>query len=135
MSDRKTRSRTTVRRIVTAFSAVLALFAIALFVMLVSLGRIAGAESEVAHLDHAKHAGHQAAALAREQYIHQAHTLLEWNDSHLDHYDDVAIEARQATDLLERMVDEPDARREAAEIARLVTESDRRFRAEVLPAI
>ena len=135
MSERKSRSRTTTRRIVTAFSAVLALFAIALVVMLVSLGRIAGAEREVAHLDHAKHAGHQAAALAREQYIHQAHTLLEWNDSHLDHYDDVAIEAREATALLERMVDEPDARREAAEIARLVRESDRRFRAEVLPAI
>jgi two-component system, NtrC family, sensor kinase len=130
------RKRSTVgRRIVVAFSAVLALFAVALAVMLVSLNRIASAETEVARLDHAKHAGHQAAALAREQYIHQAHTLLEWNQSHLGHYAEVAIEARAATRMLREMVDGAEERRQADEIARLVSESDRVFRARVVPVI
>ncbi len=135
MTAPKSLRRTTARRIVVAFTAVLALFAIALAVMLVSLARIGSAETEVARLDHAKHAGHQAAALAREQYIHQAHTLLEWNESHMGHYDDVAKEAKAATAMLLDMVDGADAKRDAEEITRLVAESDRSFRAEVLPAI
>jgi len=75
---------------------VLLLFGLALVVIVVGLGRIADAERALNRLDHAKHAGHQAANLAREQYIHQAHTLLEWNLSHMDHYDEVAVEARRA---------------------------------------
>ncbi len=134
-ASRRLRLATTGRRIVFSFSAVLGLFAIALAVILVSLSRIASAETEVVRLDHAKHAGHQAAALAREQYIHQAHTMLEWNESHLGHYGEVAVQARAAADALRRMVDGDEERRQADEIARLVSESDRGFRAEVLPAI
>jgi hypothetical protein len=47
----------TARRILAAFGAVLVLFGIALAVELVTLHKIAGAESDVARLDHAKHAG------------------------------------------------------------------------------
>jgi two-component system, NtrC family, sensor kinase len=133
--SRRLRIGTTGRRIVIAFSAVLGLFAVALVVILVSLNRIANAETEVARLDHAKHAGHQAAALAREQYIHQAHTMLEWNRSHLGHYDGVVVQARAATDALRHAVDRIEERRQADEIASLVAESDHRFRSEVLPAI
>ena len=122
---------TTARRIVLAFGAVLLLFGLALVVIVVALGQIAEAEDEVIRLDHAKHAGHQAAGLAREQYIHQAHTLLEWNQSHLPHYYEIAADARAATEHLSRQVASP----EAAQIAALVAESDRRFREEVLPAI
>jgi len=129
------RLATTGRRIVFSFSAVLGLFAIALAVMLVGLDRIAGAETEVVRLDHAKHAGHQAAALAREQYIHQAHTMLEWNRSHVGHYSEVAVQARAAADALRGMVDGTEARGQADEIARLVAESDHYFRSEVLAAI
>lgn len=130
------RSRsTTARRIVLAFAAILALFGLALVVMIVALGQIADAERDVARLDHVKHAGHSAAAMAREQYIHQAHTLLEWNESHLDHYEDVAREARGVTEHLREMVGPgPNAPR-AEEIARLVAESDRRFREEVVPVV
>ncbi len=125
--------RTTARRIVLAFAVVLGLFALALAVMVVALDRIGEAEHEVARLDHAKHAGHHAAAMAREQYIHQAHTLLEWNDSHMSHYDDVAASASAATVHLRSVVSPGDPR--AAEIATLIAESDRTFREVVLPAV
>ena len=118
-----------------AFSVVLVLFAIALVVMLTALRQIGDAEDEVARLDHAKHAGHQAAALAREQYIHQAHTLLEWNDSHLGHYQEIANEAAAATEHLREMVDDPADRARADMIAELVAESDETFWAEVVPAV
>ncbi|MEZ4403220.1 MAG: HAMP domain-containing sensor histidine kinase [Kofleriaceae bacterium] len=125
--------RTTARRIVMAFAVVLGLFALALAVMIVALDRIGDAEREVARLDHAKHAGHHAAAMAREQYIHQAHTLLEWNASHMSHYDEVAVAARGATVHLRAVVPAGDPR--AAEIATLIAESDRTFRDVVLPAV
>ncbi|MBP8808854.1 MAG: HAMP domain-containing protein [Kofleriaceae bacterium] len=135
MTSSSRRPRTTATRIVVAFAAVLLLFGLALAVMLVSLAEIGRAEREVARLDHAKHAGHHAAAMAREQYIHQAHSLLEWNDSHVAHYQEVAAEARAATRHLRAMVTGPGPIAQADEIEVLIAESDRRFRAEVLPAI
>jgi signal transduction histidine kinase len=127
--------RTTARRIVLAFAAILGLFGLALVVMLIALARIGAADQEVARLDHAKHAGHNAAALAREQYMHQAHTLLEWNHSHLGHYGEVAARAKQATEHLRELADTDDSRRQADQIADLVAESDRVFRDEVVPAV
>lgn len=129
------RIRTTARRIVGAFGLVLLLFAIALVAIVIGLDRIGAAEDEVARLDRAKHAGHHAAAMAREQYMHQAHTMLAWNDSHMDHYGDTAKAALHATEHLEREVAGHDGADKAKEISRLVAESDRRFREEVWPAI
>jgi len=127
--------RTTARRIAGAFGLVLLLFALALIVMIVALDRIGAAEHEVARLDRAKHAGHHAAAMAREQYMHQAHTMLAWDSSHMDHYRVTAIAARHATEHLQREVAGHPGAAPAKEIARLVAESDRGFLEQVWPAI
>ncbi|MBA3540629.1 MAG: HAMP domain-containing histidine kinase [Deltaproteobacteria bacterium] len=127
--------RTTARRIVGAFGAVLVLFGLALVVMILALERIAGGEAEVARLDHAKHAGHHAAAMAREQYMHQAHTLITWDGSHLQHYAEVAKESLEATRHLKHAVAGHFGEAQAAQIAGMIAESDRRFREEVWPAI
>jgi two-component system NtrC family sensor kinase len=127
--------RTTGRRIAAAFAAVLLLFGLALVVFIVSLRKIGAAEDEVARLDRAKHAGHHAAAMAREQYMHQAHTLLTWDGSHLDHYAETAMEARHATAHLQGAVAGHPGAAQAEEIARLIVASDDRFRNEVWPAI
>ncbi len=134
MIDTKPR-RTTARRIAGAFGLVLLLFALALGVMIVALARIGAAEEDVARFDRAKHAGHHAAAMAREQYMHQAHTMLTWDDSHMDHYAETAKAARDATEHLEHEVAGQAGAEQAKEISRLVAESDRRFREEVWPAI
>ena len=84
---------------------VLLLFGLALIVMIVALDRIGRAEDAVARLDRAKHAGHQAAAMAREQYMHQAHTMLAWDDSHMHHYEETSTAARHATEHLAREVE------------------------------
>ena len=129
------RPRTTARRIAGAFGLVLLLFGLALVVMIVALGRIGAAEDEVARLDRAKHAGHHAAAMAREQYMHQAHTMLAWDNSHMDHYRETAQAALHATEHLQQEVAGHPGVEQAKEITRLIVESDRRFREEVWPAI
>lgn len=127
--------RTTARRIAGAFGLVLLLFGLALVVMVIALNRIGAAEDEVARLDRAKHAGHHAAAMAREQYMHQAHTMLTWDNSHLEHYNETAAAARHATQHLEQEMTGHPGVSQATEISQLMTESDRRFREEVWPAI
>ena len=127
--------RTTARRIAGAFGLVLLLFALALVVMIVALHNIGTAEDEVARLDRAKHAGHHAAAMAREQYMHQAHTMLAWDNSHMEHYAETAAAARHATEHLGHEIAGHPGAEQATEITRLIIESDRRFREEVWPAI
>ena len=123
------------RRILAAFAAVLVLFGAALAVELVTLHKIADAESEVARLDHAKHAGHMAAAQVREQYIHQAHTLIEFGPGHLDHYAEAVATTKETIDHLRSVAETDSDRRLARQIADLAEQNDREFHALVIPAI
>jgi two-component system NtrC family sensor kinase len=132
MSDENLGHRNvTARRLMLAFGAVLALFGAALTVELVTLGRIADAETDVARLDAAKYAGHMAAAQVREQYIHQAHTLIELGPGHLEHYGRVAAATRSSIEHLEAVAMTPDVRELARQIAALAAENDREFLRDV----
>ena len=123
------------RRILAAFAAVLVLFGIALAVELVTLRKIADAESDVARLDHAKHAGHMAAAQVREQYIHQAHTLIEFGPGHLDHYAKVVAATKESIEHLQSVAETDSDKRLAKQIADLAEQNDKDFRTTVVPAI
>lgn len=118
-----------------AFFAVLTLFGVALFVTLQTLDRLEAAEREVATLEYAKHAGHYAAAFVREQYIHQAHTIINGDDSHLAHYEEAAAQTREAVDHLLELARTPEQQARASEISRLAEESDDEFRNNMVPAI
>lgn len=126
---------TTGRRILAAFAAVLALFGAALAVELTTLSKIGDAESEVARLDHAKHAGHMAAAEVREQYIHQAHTLIEFGPGHLGHYEHVVEATNAAIAHLQAVAETGSDAELAARIATLARQNDHDFRTIVVPAI
>jgi two-component system NtrC family sensor kinase len=125
----------TVKRLGATFAGVLLLFALALGVVLHAMGEIAEAEREVAALDHAKNAGHRVAALVREQYIHQAHTIIEWNRSHVGHYGDVVARTRAATEELVNLAKTGEEQSVAREIAALVRKNDGDFVTVTLPAI
>jgi signal transduction histidine kinase len=134
-SGRRRFPGSTAFRLWAALAAIVALFGVALGVMLFALQRIAAAEEEVAELDHAKHAGHLAAAQARDQYIHQAHTIINWDSSHLGHYEQVAKETRRATEHLQELARTSEEKAWAAEIAWLARQNDDEFRRDVLGAI
>ena len=107
-------------RLAVNFAAILAVFALALVVVLHSLSQMAKADREVVALDAAKHEGHGVAALVREQYIHQAHTIIEGNRSHLDHYEEIAAATRDASDRLAALGRTSREHELAKEIAALV---------------
>jgi signal transduction histidine kinase len=134
MTERPVRN-VTGRRLLAAFGGVLLLFGAALAVELVTLRRIAEAEAEVDRYDLAKHAGHMAAAQVREQYIHQAHTLIEFGEGHLGHYERVARATREEIEHLEALAETPEDKEVAAKIAKLAAQNDADFHAKVVPAI
>ncbi|MDP1602638.1 MAG: HAMP domain-containing protein, partial [Legionella sp.] len=122
-------------RLTAAFMAVLALFGVALWIALSTFQRLGVAEAEVAELEDAKHAGHAVAAAIREQYIHQAHTIITWDRSHLGHYEDAARNTRAATRRLQEMAQSDEHRTRTLEIARLVAQVDEAFKTRVLPGV
>ncbi len=126
---------TIVRRLVIAFGVNLALFAVAVAVLLRALNQLDAADAEVARLDRAKDAGHRVAALVREQYIHQAHTIIEGDRSHVDHYDEIARATRAAVVALQAVADRVEDRQLADDIAARVRQNDDEFRTLTLPAI
>ncbi len=128
--------RTTIgRRLAMSFAAILALFAIALLIVLHAVSEMAEAEREVAELDRAKHAGHRVAALVREQYIHQAHTIIEGNRSHVGHYLEIAELTAKASEELSGFARSSEEHRFAREITVLVRKNHDDFVALTLPAI
>lgn len=123
-------------RLVLAFLAVLAPFAIVVVVTFSAFAEVAAVERDIQTLDHGKHAGHIAASHVREQYIHQAHTLIVRDLSHVeDHYDAVVAAAQAAVRALESHLVEEADRADAREIVRLATLADHEFRRLVVPDI
>jgi signal transduction histidine kinase len=122
-------------RVAGVFILVLGLFGVTLAVTLETFHGISNAEQQVAELDEAKHMGHGVAGLIREQYIHQAHTLIAWDHSHLAHYAKAARNARDATARLESLNLTAEEKVHAHQIAVAVAEVDDIFLARTVPAL
>lgn len=114
---------------------VLVLFATSLAVTLRAFAALAEAERIVSQVDDTKHAGYRVAALVREEYIHQAHTIIEGDRSHLEHYKVSASKARESATRLLEMPLAPEEVPAAKEIARLTRVIDEEFHAGILPAV
>lgn len=122
-------------RLLVAFGANLALFGIALVVLLHATSQLDAADAEVGRLDRAKDAAYRVAALVRDQYIHQAHTIIEGNRSHLNHYEDIARKTREALSALRAVGQSPEDVSHADAVAAIVQESDSLFHVATLSAV
>jgi len=126
---------TTAWRLGSAFGVILLLFALAFMVMVRTLDRLGTAEAQVAALEEAKHAGHYVAAYVREQYIHEAHTIIHWDESHLGHYQAAHEQTEAALKHLLMVARTPKQQELARQIADLARQVDTDFRKSILPAI
>ncbi|MCB9556617.1 MAG: HAMP domain-containing protein [Deltaproteobacteria bacterium] len=125
----------TALHVIGALSVVVGLFAVMLVMTLLTLARLEAAEKEVVHLDQAKHAAHIVEAQIREQYIHQAHSIIEGDLSHLDHYRRAVETTKKAIAQLHDLARRPEDRREATKLAKLARLNDQQFSQRVVPAI
>lgn len=134
-APRWTRTTSTAARLVLTFGAIIAIFGVALVVVLQAMSRMEAAEQEDARLDRAKHASHHVSALLREQYIHQAHTIIDGDRSHFGHYQDVArLTASAASELVSTAI-RPEDHALAVRVEALVRQNDEDFLRTTLPAI
>ncbi len=122
-------------RLVAAFGALLLLFVIALAVCLDSFGRIARAEREVETFERIRHAADKAAIAMREQYIHQAHTLIAFDDSHAGHYREIAAATTESVAQLRAALTTSEDATLADDMERAARQSDRTFEERTLPAV
>lgn len=84
--------------------------------------------------EHAIDQSHMLATAVREQYAHQAHTIIEATRSHLDHYQQWVERVKEIVRVLRPIVPEAERKRLAAVLAdseRL----DEIFRSDILPAV
>lgn len=122
-------------RVGAGFGVVLLLFVIALLVTRKAFSDVSAAEAEVARLDRAKHAGHAVAALVREQYIRQAHTIITRDASRSAAYEAATRAVEEATHHLVEAVPSAEDQVKARRVALAAKEVDRVFRAQVLPRL
>ncbi len=120
-------------RVVLALGSI-AVTSIALSVtLLFLLVSVAGAVGQMRSDERSIHEGLMLGVAVREQYIHEAHTLIETDRTHLEHHHTwVERVAENASDLRDRVP--PSQRWRLARIARTSQQIDARFRA-LLPAV
>lgn len=113
------------------------LAAVAVLISVVLLALIADVAAIVASMqrdEQAMHEGLMLGVAVREQYIHEAHTLIERNDTHLDHHHTWVEEVARSAALLHERVPQSERWR-VQRIADTSTEIDEAFRTSVVPAM
>ena len=76
----------TARRLILAFAGLLSIFAVSSWFALASLRDIQGGLAEIKEREEGVRLALTLASAVRDQYAHQAHTIILGNDSHLAFY-------------------------------------------------
>jgi signal transduction histidine kinase len=125
----------TARRLLAGFGAMVAIFGVASWVALLGLrdtqdavGRMKAAEEDV-------RVALQLASAVRDQYAHQAHTIIIGDESHLGFYADAQRRVLELTRTLSGAATSPEARAAIDDIERASGELDVIFRASIVPAV
>lgn len=123
------------RRLGLALAVLIALYGAATGLALLGFGEIsAGLKHTQARVDGLRLALDLARAV-RDQYAHQAHTIIIGNDSHLGFYAEAKDRVRKLTDEMHWLVEREDERGWVREIQAGATELDQIFTARIVPAV
>ncbi len=125
----------TARRLVFAFTGLLSIFAVSSYFALGSLRDIQGGLTEIKEREEGVRLALELASAVRDQYAHQAHTIILGNDSHLPFYTEAERRVVELTAAVKRRVRGPDELAWVVEIERATAELDRIFRQRIVPAV
>jgi signal transduction histidine kinase len=125
----------TARRLFLALTGLLSVFAVSSWFALGSLRDIQGGLTEIREREAGVRLALELASAVRDQYAHQAHTIILGNDSHLPFYTEAERRVVDLTAAVKRRVREPDELLWVAEIERATAELDRIFRQRIVPAV
>jgi len=122
------------RRVAVAHGSLAAIAVVLSALLLALIANIVEVVASMRRDEQAMHEGLMLGVAVREQYIHEAHTLIERTDTHLDHHHGwVRAVARSAAALEHRV---PKAHQwRVARIAATSTAIDALFRTRIVPAV
>jgi signal transduction histidine kinase len=125
----------TARRLALAFAALVALFAVATAIALLGFAQVnRGLAQTRARVDSMRLALDLASAV-RDQYAHQAHTIIIGNDSHLGFYAEAKTRVLTLIKDLRQRAERPDERAWVDDIEAGAAELDSIFSRDIVPAV
>ncbi len=125
----------TARRLIFAFAGLLSIFAVSSWFALSSLRDIQGGLTEIKVREEGVRLALTLASAVRDQYAHQAHTIILGDDSHLPFYMEAERRVVELTAAVKTRVREPDERAWVNEIEKATAELDRIFQQRIVPAV
>ncbi len=125
----------TARRLFIAFAVMLSIFGAASWMALSSLGEVQGGLQQIKEREEGVRLALELASAVRDQYAHQAHTIILGNTSHLPYYTEAAQRVESLTRAVQARASAADERAWVAEIHRLTGDLDNIFRLQIVPAV
>jgi signal transduction histidine kinase len=125
----------TARRLILAFAGLLSVFAVSSYFALANLREIQGGLTEIKEREEGVRLALTLASAVRDQYAHQAHTIILGDDTHLSFYTEAERRVVELTAAVKARVRERDERAWVEEIERATLELDRIFRQRIVPAV
>jgi signal transduction histidine kinase len=125
----------TARRLLLGFGAMVAIFGLASWVSLAGLHQTQDAVARMRVAEDEVRVALQLASAVRDQYAHQAHTIIIGDESHLGFYTDAQQHVLALTRKLRAGASSAEARRTVDEIERSSAELDDIFRRSIVPAV
>lgn len=125
----------TAQRLFIAFAALVSTFAVASYLMLAHLREMQGGLVELKRYEEGVRLSLQLASAVRDQYAHQAHTIILGNESHLPLYEGAERHVVLLTGLVAEQATDRDERGWVREIEAATRELDDIFRQRIVPAV
>jgi signal transduction histidine kinase len=125
----------TARRLFLSFAALVSIFAVSSWLALAHLGEIHQGLVQMKEQEQGVRLSLELASAVRDQYAHQAHTIILGNDSHLKFYDAAEKRVVELTEAVRRRVTAPEERGWVDDISRATADLDAIFRQRIVPAV
>jgi two-component system NtrC family sensor kinase len=123
------------RRLFVAFALLVSVFAAASWSTLAHFGEIDAGLAAMRRHEEGMRLSLELASAVRDQYAHQAHTIILGNDTHLGFYTAAAQRVGELTLRVGRLTTGEKERACLADVERATVELDRIFRARIVPAV
>jgi signal transduction histidine kinase len=125
----------TARRLFVAFAVLVSTFAVASYLTLAHVREIHDGLLATKQHEQGVRLALELASAVRDQYAHQAHTIILGDASHLPLYTGAASHVTALTALVREHAVRPDERAWVGDIERATAELDRIFRSRIVPAV
>jgi len=123
------------QRLFIAFALLVSMFALASYFTMAEVRTIHDDLLQTKHYEDGVRVSLELSSAVRDQYAHQAHTIIMGNDSHLAHYTEAHRHVLDMIDRVRQYATLPDERTWVNDIAAASDQLDRVFRDRIVPAV